>query len=87
MDFHNFLVHYGSVNQYLLYVVPNILSYAFEFDTWTAKIEELELEGDSVGLFYVYCVIIRKLFFYRLVTIEDEPMIPARTRPNLYDPN
>ena len=38
--------HYGSMSNYLLYLIPNMLSYVFEFEIWQNKIAELEEEQD-----------------------------------------
>ena len=42
-SFRDFLKTYNTTKNYLTFLLPNILSYAFEFDLWAQKIEELEI--------------------------------------------
>jgi len=55
---------FEKFTNYLLNLVPNLLSYSFLLSQWIRTIKSLDEIGDSVNLVYVYCVIIRKLFFY-----------------------
>ena len=44
--------------------MPNILAYALYFNSWSLRIQILDAEENEVELYYVYAVIIRKLFLY-----------------------
>lgn len=60
-----FFSHYDSMRNYMLNLIPNMLSYALFFNTWSERIQFLEKEGgNEMELLYVYAVIIRKLFLY-----------------------
>ena len=63
-DFWLFLKHYESLSNYLINLVPNILAYALYFNSWSLRIQILDAEENEVELYYVYAVIIRKLFLY-----------------------
>ena len=63
-DFWLFLRHYESPGNYLINLVPNILAYALYFNSWTLQIQILDAEEKEMELYYVYAVIIRKLFLY-----------------------
>ena len=56
--------HYESLSNYLINLVPNILAYALYFNSWSLRIQILDAEENEVELYYVYAVIIRKLFLY-----------------------
>ena len=60
-----FFEHYESMRNYMLNLIPNMLSYALYFNSWSERIQLLEKEGDNeLELLYVYTVIIKKLFLY-----------------------
>ena len=63
-DFWLFVRHYESPGNYLINLVPNILAYALYFNSWSLRIQILDAEENEVELYYVYAVIIRKLFLY-----------------------
>ena len=44
----------------------------------------MQTNNDTVGLYYTYCVIIRKLFLYTLVTDENNPAFDGYVPPD-YD--
>jgi len=62
------LNHYQSLSNYIANLVPNSLSYGMYYSQWATKLEELEgVRGRELELYYVYAVIIRKLFFFDYV--------------------
>ena len=63
-DFWLFIKHYESLSNYLINLVPNILAYALYFNSWSLRIQILDAEENEIELYYVYAVIIRKLFLY-----------------------
>ena len=63
-DFYAYAKTFEKFTNYLLNLVPNLLSYSFLLSQWIRTIKSLDEIGDTVNLVYVYCVIIRKLFFY-----------------------
>ena len=63
-DFWLFMKHYESLGNYLINLVPNILAYALYFNSWSLRIQILDAEENEIELYYVYAVIIRKLFLY-----------------------
>lgn len=69
---------YESLSNYLLYGIPNLLSYSFIFNTWMDQIDVLKERGDNIGLAYLYAVIARKLVFYDIknVTLAAEDELP-----------
>ena len=48
----------------MLNLLPNVLAYALFFNSWSTTIEELDALGETLQLYYVYAVIVRKLFLY-----------------------
>ena len=59
-----FANHYESWRVYMINLLPNILAYALFFNSWSTTIEELDALGETLQLYYVYAVIVRKLFLY-----------------------
>jgi len=69
LSLYNFVMAYGSITNYLTYLFPNMLSYAFVINSWINRMTDLEAEGDIAGLVYYYALIIRNVFFF---TIPEE---------------
>lgn len=42
----------------------------------------MQTNNDTVGLYYTYCVIIRKLFLYTLITDENDPAFDGYVPPD-----
>ena len=63
-DFWLYIKQFETIVNYLLHLIPNLLSYAFLLSQWIRTIKDLNAIDDKVNLVYVYCVIIRKLLFY-----------------------
>lgn len=42
----------------------------------------MQANNDTVGLYYTYCVIIRKLFFYKMVNHENDPAYEDYDHPD-----
>ena len=63
-DFWLYIQEFETIVNYLLHLIPNLLSYAFLLSQWIRTIKDLNAINDKVNLVYVYCVIIRKLLFY-----------------------
>lgn len=63
---------YKSLSNYLVYGIPNLLSYSFVFNQWMEQIDVLREENDKVGLVYIYSVIARKLIFFDINNITAE---------------
>ena len=60
-----FITHYETLQNYLINMLPNSLAYAVYYGQWASKIEELEgVPERKLELYFVYAVIIRKLFLY-----------------------
>ena len=63
-----FANHYETFSNYLVNLIPNALAYAMYYGQWADKIEELDgVPGKELELYYVYAVIIRKLFLFDYV--------------------
>jgi hypothetical protein len=58
------MVAYESFSKYLIGFIPNMLSYAFVYNQWSAAAQNYTVYNDNVGLTYLYCHITRLLFFY-----------------------
>lgn len=69
--FYNHMAAYKSISNYLIYGIPNLLSYSFVFNQWMVQIDKLTEKNDKVGLVYIYSVIARKLVFYDINNITD----------------
>ena len=70
----DFLKKYGSWQNYLIYLFPNILSYSFIINRWVDQLQEFDEAGDTLSLAYYYGLIFKNLFFYDVVekvTWED----------------
>lgn len=48
----------------MLYLLPNMLSYAFVVNQWINKMQALEKAKNYTGLAYYYGMIIRNVFFF-----------------------
>lgn len=57
-------MNYDSVQNYLIYFLPNLLSYAFVINSWIDKMAALQKIGNTTGLMYYYGLIIRNIFFF-----------------------
>lgn len=83
-NFVEFMKQYKSLSFYLLNFLPNMISQAFVYNIWLQKIDEYQAEGNKTGLVYVYCVIIRHLFFFEVEDPDeiDDPydLVLASTR-------
>ena len=64
-----YIAEYQSIGHYMIFFIPNLLSYAFVFNQWMDKIQELKLAKDDVGLVYLYAVIIRKVVFFPIANL------------------
>ena len=81
-----FIAHYESIVNYLLHLVPNLLSYTFLIPQWIDKIEQLDDEKDYVTLTYVYCVICRRLIFYEFIPDDENSDLTIDNDPQTNDP-
>ena len=81
-----FIAHYESIVNYLLHLVPNLLSYTFLIPQWINKIEQLDDEKDYVTLTYVYCVICRRLIFYEFIPDDENSDLTIDKDPQTNDP-
>jgi hypothetical protein len=59
-------MHYQSFTNYLLYLLPNLLSYAFVVNTWIDRMDKLSKQGNTTGLCYYYGMIIKNVFFFTI---------------------
>jgi hypothetical protein len=50
----------------MLYLLPNMLSYAFVVNQWITRMENLQKAGNVTGLAYYYGMIIRDIFFFEI---------------------
>jgi hypothetical protein len=64
MNFYYYVMEYESLSNYILYFLPNLLSYAFVINTWLDKMDALRISGNTTGLYYYYGLIIRNVFFF-----------------------
>jgi hypothetical protein len=69
--FYEFIRAYKSVSNYLIYGIPNLLSYSFVVNQWMDEISVLQDNNDTVGLVYIYSLIIRRLVFYDIANITE----------------
>ncbi len=66
MNFYYYVMAYESFQNYIIYFLPNLLSYAFVINTWLDRMNALELAGNTTGLYYYYGLIVRNLFFFEM---------------------
>ena len=65
-DAYHFFLEYNSIQNYLIYLLPNILSEAFYINARLERIKELELAGNYVELIYYYSLVIRRFFLFKI---------------------
>jgi hypothetical protein len=66
LDLYHHILQYRSLTNYLLYLLPNMLSYAFVVNQWINKMQALEKAKNYTGLAYYYGMIIRNVFFFSI---------------------
>jgi hypothetical protein len=64
------LLSYRSFTNYLLYLLPNLLSYSFVLTTWIDKIEALDKAKNYTGLAFYYGMIVKNVFFFNIPEAE-----------------
>eukprot|EP00347_Sterkiella_histriomuscorum_P016641 403352409 len=64
LQLYYYVMDYDSVSNYLIYFLPNLLSYAFVINSWIDKMAALQKIGNTTGLMYYYGLIIRNIFFF-----------------------
>lgn len=64
MDVYYYFLSFGSIQNYLIDLIPNLLSYAFVMPYWITKLEDMQSAGNTTGLVYIYCVIIKDLLIF-----------------------
>lgn len=63
-------MEYKSVSNYVIYFLPNMLSYAFVINTWIDKMNAWSKQGNTTGLLYYYGLIIKNIFFFPMPEAE-----------------
>lgn len=58
VNFYYFLLQYRTPQNYLIYLLPNVLSKAFVMNTWIKRMQALQTAGNTTGLWYYYGLII-----------------------------
>ena len=48
----------------MLYLLPNMLSYAFVMNQWLTRMEAMQANGNYTGLAFYYGMIIKDIFFF-----------------------
>jgi hypothetical protein len=69
-QFYYHLMHYRSFTNYMLYLLPNMLSYAFVMNTWVGRLRTMEQQKNYTGLAYYYGMIVRNVFFFTIPEAE-----------------
>jgi hypothetical protein len=64
------LLSYRSFTNYLLYLLPNLLSYSFVLTTWIDKIKALDKVKNYTGLAFYYGMIVKNVFFFNIPEAE-----------------
>lgn len=64
MDLYYKILQYRSLTNYLLYLLPNMLSYAFVVNQWINKMQALEKSKNYTGLAFYYGMIVKNIFFF-----------------------
>lgn len=64
MNFYYYLMDYKSFETYIIYFLPNLLSYAFVMNTWLNNMAALRQSGNTTGLYYYYGLIVKNIFFF-----------------------
>jgi hypothetical protein len=64
------LLSYRSFTNYILYLLPNLLSYAFVISTWIDRIKALDKARNITGLAYYYGMIVKNVFFFTIPEAE-----------------
>lgn len=72
------VLSYKSVENYMLYLLPNMLSYAFVVNQWITRMENLQKAGNVTGLAYYYGMIIRDIFFFDIPETASYTLGSAR---------
>lgn len=65
-QFYYHLMHYRSFTNYLLYFLPNMLSYAFVVKTWVTRLQTMQERKNYTGLAYYYGMIVRNVIFFTI---------------------
>ena len=58
------MMRYQNAINYAIFLLPNMLSYAFVANSWIDKLNTYSKNGNTTGLYYYYGMIIKSLFFY-----------------------
>ena len=66
LELYYHILQYKSLTNYLLYLLPNMLSYAFVVNQWINKMSALEKAKNYTGLAYYYGMIIRNVLFFTI---------------------
>jgi hypothetical protein len=77
-QFYYHLMHYRSPTNYLLYFMPNMLSYAFVVNTWVSRLKTMEARKNYTGLAYYYGMIVRNVIFFTIPeaeSMEDDTLL------------
>lgn len=64
------LLSYRSFTNYLLYLLPNLLSYSFVLATWIDRIKALDKAKNYTGLAFYYGMIVKNVFFFNIPEAE-----------------
>lgn len=80
-SFYYQILSYKSFTNYLLYLLPNMLSYAFVVNSWITKMTSLNEHKNYTGLAYYYGMIVKNVFFF---TIPETASFTETVVPNLY---
>ncbi|CDW72742.1 UNKNOWN [Stylonychia lemnae] len=71
LSLYYYVMEYRSLQNYLTYFLPNMLSYAFVVNTWIDKMNALSQQQNTTGLMYYYGMIVRNIFFFPMPEAES----------------
>ena len=75
LQFYYHLLHYRSFTNYMLYLLPNMLSYSFVVNTWVNRLRTMEATKNYTGLAFYYGMIVRNVFFFTIPEAEGSPLM------------
>lgn len=64
------ILAYRSFTNYMLYLLPNMLSYAFVMNTWVSRLNTMQAQNNYTGLAFYYGMIVRNVFFFTIPEAE-----------------
>ena len=73
MNLYYYMLQYETPLNYAIYLLPNVLSYAFVINSWITRLQDMDKNHNTTGLVYYYCMIIKNLLFFQ-ITNEGDPL-------------